>query len=90
METRRITDGNAGRYWFKAKTNGWGWVPISREGRLIAIGYAVLLLGWLIYLAVVDEVPLGFDPDLAAIVPVAVLTLLLVAVCWLKSDRRNG
>lgn len=30
--------------WFKRKTYGWGWVPVTWQGWLLTFGYVALLL----------------------------------------------
>jgi hypothetical protein len=67
-------------YWFRAKRYGWGWgIPTCWQG------WAVLL----VYSALVGAAVLGFpprrEPFIFALL-VTVLSLLLVAVCWLKEE----
>ncbi|WP_233873178.1 hypothetical protein [Paraburkholderia adhaesiva] len=67
-------------YWFPAKRHGWGWgLPVRWQGWAVLVAYAVLLgIG-----ARVSH------PDLhpaAFIVFVILLTLALLAVCWLKGE----
>jgi hypothetical protein len=67
-------------YWFPAKRYGWGWgLPVRWQGWVALIVYFVLLL------AVVET----FEPvghPLAFAVLVALLSLALIAVCWLKGE----
>ncbi|HEY7296592.1 MAG TPA: hypothetical protein VH684_01540 [Xanthobacteraceae bacterium] len=68
------------KYWFPAKRYGWGWgLPCRWQG------WAVLLA----FLALVVTGPLLFPPakSLAAyVVYVALLSLLLIGVCWLTGE----
>lgn len=67
-------------YWFPAKRYGWGWGPPRVwQGWAVTIGFAVLLgLGtWLFPPATMLPRYLVF---------VAVLTVLLVGICWLKGE----
>jgi len=31
--------------WFRSKSYGWGWVPSSKEGWFVILGFLVLLIG---------------------------------------------
>ena len=68
-----------GKYWFHAKRYGWGWgLPSSWQGWVVFIAYFGLLgLGLLL------ARPWGPFFYLAF---VAVLSVMLVAVCWLKGE----
>ena len=69
-----------GQYWFPAKSYGWGWgLPATWQGWLVLATYTLLMIaaGFL------------FPPDTqftAFIASVAVLSALLVFVCWLKGE----
>jgi hypothetical protein len=69
-----------GPYWFPAKRFGWGWgLPTVWQGWLVLASYALLMIaaGFL------------FPPDTqlnAFIVCVAVLSALLVFICWLTGE----
>jgi len=68
------------KYWFPAKTYGWGWgLPSSWQGWLVLAAFAALLLvGSFVF---PPTTVLG--PYLAY---TAVLCILLVGVCWLKGE----
>ncbi len=67
------------KYWFPAKADGMGWgFPTAWQGRVVMAAYIGLLVG----LAQVVKWTLGF----AGIA--VVLTMLFVAVCWWKGERR--
>ncbi|SDH34938.1 hypothetical protein [Paraburkholderia phenazinium] len=67
-------------YWFPAKRYGWGWgFPVRWQGWAALIGYFLLL----------GVVALCFPPglhSLAFALLVALLSLALVAVCWMKGE----
>lgn len=69
-----------GPYWFPAKHYGWGWgLPATWQGWLVLAAYTLLMIaaGFL------------FPPDTqfnAFITSVAVLSALLVFVCWLTGE----
>lgn len=47
---------NERRLWFKAKTYGWGWTPVSWQGWLVVlISIAIVLLGG--YVGQTDDAP---------------------------------
>ena len=70
----------AANYWFPAKRYGWGWgLPITWQGWFVmAIFFALLVAGLFLF------------PPLSAVVGflvyVAVLSGLLIGVCWLKGE----
>jgi hypothetical protein len=67
-------------YWFPAKRFGWGWgFPVTWQGWAVLIVYAVLL-----GLIAVKFEPHGHPAAFA--VGVAILTLALGVVCWLKGE----
>ena len=63
-------------YWFPAKRYGWGWGLPSRWQ-----GWAVLV----VYLGLVLIATFRL-PQPQYMISVAVLTALLIAVCWLKGE----
>jgi uncharacterized membrane protein YhaH (DUF805 family) len=67
-------------YWFQAKQYGWGWgLPISWHGWVVLLVFAVLM----------GAAAFVFPPDsehLAFLVCTAVLSSLLIGVCWLKGE----
>ncbi len=68
------------RYWFPAKRYGWGWgLPHAWQGRLVLSAFfGLLALGALL-------VP-PHRNMLAFLVWTGVLTVLLLACCWLKGE----
>lgn len=68
------------KYWFPAKRYGWGWgLPNAWQGWVVLIGFLLLVCGGSIL----------FSPakQLAVYVAyVAMLCVLLVAVCWLTGE----
>lgn len=84
------------RLWFKAKRYGWGWTPITWQGWLITLGFAILyallgitLISWLgaaTEALAVDYrgVSLSILEFLAAI---ALLTYALVRICTRYGEK---
>lgn len=68
-------------YWFPAKRYGWGWgLPSHRMGWITMITYIVVVTAGAF---VIDaEKRIG-----AYLAMVAVCTLGLLAICWMKGER---
>jgi hypothetical protein len=70
----------APRYWFPAKRYGWGWgVPATWQGWAVFIAYLGLLVLGATF----------FPPRTMLIAYIAyavILSLALLAVCWLKGE----
>ena len=67
-------------YWFPAKTYGWGWgIPAAWQGWVVlAIFTGLMVAGGLLLLP--NYGPVTF------VAYTAVLSLFLIAVCWLKGE----
>lgn len=67
------------KYWFRAKRYGWGWgLPLTWHGWLVLIAFFVAMAG-----SALRFLPDRIDSFLAC---TAVLTLILVAVCYAKGE----
>ncbi|MGF6485330.1 hypothetical protein [Paraburkholderia sp. JPY419] len=68
------------KYWFPAKRYGWGWgFPVRWQGWVTLLAYLVLL----------GVVAFRFQPaghPLMFALLVALLTVALAVVCWLKGE----
>jgi len=68
------------RYWFPAKKFGWGWgPPRTWQGWLVLVAYVLLVVGAIPVLRP-GQAPLkfiGFS---------LLLTLILIAICWMKGE----
>ncbi|MBB5420551.1 CHASE2 domain-containing sensor protein [Paraburkholderia atlantica] len=68
------------RYWFPAKRYGWGWgLPVRWQGWVTLLAYLVLI----------GVVAFRFQPaghPLPFALLVALLTVALAVVCWLKGE----
>lgn len=68
-------------YWFPAKRYGWGWGPPVRwQGWVVFVLYILLEVGGIFVLRPVPE-PVPF------LLYSAILTLLLLIICWRKGER---
>lgn len=77
--------GQGKQYWFPRKTHGWGWgLPVAWQGWLVLAAYAIGVVV-LHFLFLLPAVRIG-----AFLAGMAVLTVLLVAVCWLKGEPPDG
>ena len=68
------------KYWFPAKRYGWGWSSPRTWQGWVVIGVYVALIG-----AGIIVVPASTRPA-AFIAYLALLTIVLIAVCWLKGE----
>ena len=68
------------RYWFLAKTYGWGWGPPSTwEGWVVLVSFIVLLSA-ASFLFPPNKSMLGFTASFLS------LTTLVLAICWWKGE----
>lgn len=76
----RSPDPDRPRYWFPAKTYGWGWgLPCAWQGWVVMVAFIALLA------AVSVVFPPGQStPGFAA--GVVCLTTALLAICWWKGE----
>jgi hypothetical protein len=76
------------RLWFRARSYGWGWTPVTVEGWLV-------MLSFLVAIGAVTAVFLyqlchGADPGRATLLfllTLAILCSLVVAICWATGER---
>lgn len=74
---------NPKNYWFKAKWLGWGWTPVTWQGWLVIAVYMVLV----IFLANRVEEETAFNiVAVNFLLPFAVLTVLLIRICYIKGE----
>ena len=71
-------------YWFKSKLYGWGWTPVTREGWLAVIVYVVLVM--IFTMGLTDTTTL-LDASLYSIVPIILLTLAMLWICYKKGEK---
>ena len=72
---------NEKQYWFPAKRYGWGWgLPTVWQGWVVFVIYFALILA-----GAVAVLPTYGAPRFVAYA--SALTLLLVAICWVKGER---
>ncbi len=67
-------------YWFLAKKYGWGWgLPVNWQGWIVFIVYLSLVILNIYVCLFRESVVLFISINL-------ILTVLLIAVCWLKGE----
>jgi hypothetical protein len=68
------------KYWFPAKRFGWGWgFPVTWQGWVVLIVYLALVVAGI----PVVKVPKG---EIAYLGYVALLTIVLIAICWMTGE----
>jgi hypothetical protein len=68
------------RYWFPAKTFGWGWgLPVTWQGWLVLLSYLALVLASISFIRPALH-PLVFAACIAA------LTAVLTIICWCTGE----
>jgi hypothetical protein len=67
--------------WFRAKRYGWGWTPSMWKGWLVFAAYVAFLA----VVAALCARHMLTQPAFFACV--ALLTTLLLAICWLKGEK---
>ncbi|MEK7530281.1 MAG: hypothetical protein AAB573_00245 [Patescibacteria group bacterium] len=71
-------------YWFKARLYGWGWVPVRWQGWAVIGAYVVLMI--LLGLTI-DEASPPREIAFTFFIPAAILTALLLRICYKKGER---
>jgi len=69
------------KYWFPAKTHGWGWgIPCTWQGWVVLAVYLALLVAGT---RLIGENPLG---ALVYVGYALALSVALIAICWWKGE----
>lgn len=71
-------------YWFKRKLYGWGWTPARPQGWLVILGYVLSVIA---VSFIVDEVSSGMEIVLTFVLPVTLLTIILIGICYKMGER---
>lgn len=75
-------------YWFKAKLYGWGWTPAKWQGWFVMFVY-VVLISVLVFMRE-DNIPGNPDSGsnfLTFALPIIILTILLIFICYKKGEE---
>lgn len=71
------------KIWFKRKTYGWGWVPVTWEGWLVVLGYVGIIV-WQIEKA--DQLSYSRSA-IHFVLPLIIATALLISLCYWKGEK---
>ncbi len=71
------------KLWFKRKSFGWGWTPVSWEGWTVVLGYVALVL---LFSLTVNEYSPSSEIFFTAVLPVILLTIALIRICYTKGE----
>lgn len=68
------------KYWFRAKRYGWGWgFPSAWQGWAVLLTYLALVVGSIPFIH-------ASKGSVVYIAYLLVLTVILVAICWLTGE----
>lgn len=72
------------KLWFKRKLFGWGWYPCSWEGWVTIL----IFLACIIFFAgTINETSPAREVMFTFILPLAILTSLLIRICYKKGEK---
>lgn len=71
-------------YWFKRKWYGWGWTPARWQGWAVIGVWFVLVLGLSLTL---DEDSPNREVFFTFVLPLILLTLTLIRICYKKGEK---
>lgn len=71
-------------YWFKAKLFGWGWTPATWQGWAVLAGYVLLVV---LFALTIDENSPTNEVFFTFILPVVILTLTLIRICYKTGEK---
>ncbi len=73
------------KYWFAAKTYGWGWTPATWQGWLILVIFVGLIV---VNFLRIDAASHSISDTLLAFVPETfLLILVLILICWKTGEK---
>lgn len=72
------------KIWFKTKTYGWGWTPITWEGWLMVFLYVIAVVGSLHYFL---THPILSQYDYRAPITFCAFTTLLILVSFARGEK---
>jgi hypothetical protein len=74
------------KYWFKAKTYGWGWgLPSSWQGWVVLLLYIIFNIK---FFRSIDHVShSGSDTLMNFFLPFILSTVILMIICYLKGEK---
>lgn len=73
-------------YWFKAKTYGWGWYPVTWQGWLVIVGFLILDFGNAYRLDLMQK-ELVQRVAVELILETLFLVVVLIAICYMTGEK---
>jgi hypothetical protein len=73
------------KLWFKRKTYGWGWVPVSIEGWLVVFVYAIFI--WWLFKDADTHLDFSIGTLIWFALPLVFSTAVLIGVCYWKGEK---
>lgn len=70
--------------WFKRKTYGWGWVPVTWQGWIVTLAYIAAAF---FFALTVDEQSPPREIFFTFLLPLAVLTALFFRILFKKGEK---
>ncbi|HLC72520.1 MAG TPA: hypothetical protein VJH37_02975 [Candidatus Nanoarchaeia archaeon] len=69
------------KLWFKAKSYGWGWYPVTWEGWLVTVLFVLLILFW-------EMLVMKHNMDIMYfLIGVLLLTGAIIAICYKTGEK---
>lgn len=81
---KEYIEDNPKGYWFKRKLYGWGWIPVRWQGWLVVGIYVLLLFA---FSFTIDESSLGSEIFFTFLLPLVLLTIVLIRICYKKGEK---
>ena len=75
---------NSEHLWFKRKLYGWGWTPATWQGWVVILIYIALVM---LFPFTIDENSSASEVFFTGILPVALLTIALIRVCYKFGEK---
>jgi len=72
------------RLWFKRKTHGWGWYPVTWQGWVVTLSYLAFVV---ISAYTVDEHSPTQKVIVMFILPVTLLTIIFIRIAYMTGER---
>lgn len=72
------------RLWFKRKTYGWGWVPVTWEGWLVTFLYVILIMAFAL---TIDNNSSPREVAFTFVIPAVLLTITFFRIAYKKGER---
>ena len=79
------------KLWFRAKRFGWGWTPVTWQGWLVTLGYAIIIVDQITSTFRYDKTGSGSVSDTMIYFGLNFIlsTVLLLIICYMKGEREG-